>query len=173
MIPSVPADATTPELKPISYFSLAIAGTIIPPIAATVAGPDPLSAANIVHAMMDTAASPPVKCPTNDFATSINLLERPPYSIIKPAKTNSGTAIREEESTVENIPWAIKFKGIFSVKISVTTEEIHSAKAIGTLKTIKIIKLQNTMNIAKKEPPPYDCSFIIYDLISLSSNTIC
>ncbi len=74
------------------------------PMAATVAGPEPLMAAKNMEAMMVTRARPPVKEPTRAEATRIRRREMPPFSMSAPATMKKGTAIRGKESpTAVNI----------------------------------------------------------------------
>ncbi len=63
------------------------------PMAAVVAGPEPLSAAKIMQARMVTIASPPVKLPTVFLATSMISPVMPAGSMRKPAMTNPMVAM--------------------------------------------------------------------------------
>jgi len=88
------------------YPFLTIAGIIIEPIAATVAGPDPEIAAKNAQAITVTVASPPVNEPIKTFATLTILFDNPPVSIKLPASIKNGTAINGNESTAINDPCA-------------------------------------------------------------------
>ena len=72
-------------------------GSIIEPIAATVAGPEPVSAAKIAQLNTVTIPSPPGSQPKILFAQSVRRLEIPPKSIRFPTKINSGTASSVKE----------------------------------------------------------------------------
>ena len=62
------------------------------PIAATVAGPEPVRAAKIAQLNTVTIPSPPGSHPRMLLAQSVSRLEIPPKSIKLPTRINSGTA---------------------------------------------------------------------------------
>ena len=72
-IPREPAVAIVPTAYFLGYPACIIAPNIIDPIATTVAGDEPDTAANIIDAKIADIGSPPGKCPTIDFANSIIL----------------------------------------------------------------------------------------------------
>ena len=76
---------------------------MIPPTAAVAATPLPVIAAKKTLATITARASPPVKCPTSDFAKAMMRLEMPPNSISTPAMTKNGTAISVNLSTPASI----------------------------------------------------------------------
>ena len=82
-------------------------GTIIVPMAATVAGAEPEIAPKNIHATTVTIANPPVKCPTIVSKKFTNRLDKPPPSIKAPPSTKNGIAINGKESQEVNIPVAI------------------------------------------------------------------
>lgn len=97
MVPMVPAVATREAEYARSYPASSISGIIIRPIAATVAEPVPEIAAKIMQATMETMPRPPVRLPSESFATLIRRLEIPPLPMMSPAKVNSGIATRVKE----------------------------------------------------------------------------
>ena len=92
MIPIPPAVAIKADASPLEYPTAVIAGMIIPPRAATVAGPEPDIAAKKHATSTHTRASPPLTCPTKDWANAISLVEIPAFSIMFPAKMKNGIA---------------------------------------------------------------------------------
>ena len=70
------------------------------PIAATVAGPDPETAAKNIHNTIVTVASPPVNLPKNTLHTFNRRLDTPPAPINSPARINNGIAISGKESAL-------------------------------------------------------------------------
>src|SRR5699024_12729321 len=84
IIPRAPADTITAVANFLSYPSATIAGINIPPIAATVAGPEPEIAAKNMLVRIAAIANPPVYLPTNTLATSNNRDEIPHFTIISP-----------------------------------------------------------------------------------------
>ena len=92
MIPIPPAVAIRADASPLLYPTEVMAGMMIPPRAATVAGPDPEIAAKKHATSTHTKASPPLICPTNDWANLISFVEIPAFSIIFPAKIKNGIA---------------------------------------------------------------------------------
>src|SRR5699024_10827469 len=82
MIPKLPADCINPIAKFHEYPSLPNVGIMNPPIAATVAGLEPESAAKNIDDITSAISHPPVDHPTNFFAKSINFLDVPPDNII-------------------------------------------------------------------------------------------
>ena len=64
--------------------------------AATVAGPEPDIAAKKHATSTHTRASPPLTCPTKDWANAISLVEIPAFSIMFPAKMKNGYRQEQE-----------------------------------------------------------------------------
>ena len=62
------------------------------PMAATVAGEDPDTAANNMHAKTDAMAMPPLICPTQSMAKRISLLATPPVERNVADKIKKGIA---------------------------------------------------------------------------------
>ena len=93
-MPSVPPVAETAAASSLRYPALIIPGIMILPMAAVVAGPEPLRAANIMQARIVTIANPPVKLPTLRFATSMISPVMPAGSMRKPAMTKPMVAIK-------------------------------------------------------------------------------
>src|SRR5699024_6676905 len=102
MTPIDPAEAATADAKPPSYLRAIIAGIIKPPIAATVAGPDPEIAAKNIQATMLTMLNPPAIQPTKADANANSLLETPPFPIRIPASIKNGIASKGNESSEVN-----------------------------------------------------------------------
>ena len=71
-------------------------GIIIPPIATTVAGPEPEIAAKNIQAHTVTIASPPAFLPKRELKQSTRRREIPPLPINSPAKQKSGIANKEK-----------------------------------------------------------------------------
>ena len=76
---------------------------MIPPMAATVAGPEPEIAAKNIHVSTAAMASPPGSQPSIALQKFIRRLEIPPVSIRLPATMKSGTARSVKESVAVNI----------------------------------------------------------------------
>ena len=74
------------------YPALIMAGIIISPRAATVAGPEPEIAAKKQETMTHTMARPPFKCPTQTSASRISFPEIPAFSMMFPARMKNGIA---------------------------------------------------------------------------------
>ena len=67
------------------------------PMAATVAGPEPVKAAKIAQLNTVTTPNPPGSQPSRLFAQSVKRLEIPPKSIRLPTRINRGTASKVKE----------------------------------------------------------------------------
>jgi hypothetical protein len=112
-----------------------MAPNIIEPIAATVAGELPETAAKIILANMAAIGRPPGRCPTNVLAKSTILLALLPLLSRFPAKINIGIAIRAYLSSLLNTALArsIKLSGP-SKKYEVRNVDAPKATPTGTLK---------------------------------------
>src|SRR5699024_5777903 len=102
--PRHPAAATSAIANFLSYPFSIMVGTIIVPIAATVAGPDPEIAPKNKHATTVTIDKPPANCPTNESKKFTNRFDRPPPSINVPESIKNGMAISGKESQAVNMP---------------------------------------------------------------------
>ena len=71
------------------------------PTAATVAGPEPDTAAKNIQTTTVTMASPPVILPKKALQTFKILLETPPAAMSSPARMNRGIAMIGKESEPE------------------------------------------------------------------------
>ncbi|BAQ11630.1 hypothetical protein OXB_3161 [Bacillus sp. OxB-1] len=129
-MPSPPPEADTAAENPGSYPFLTIAGNMMVPIAATVAGEEPERAAKKKQATIVTSAKPPVKGFIKEFAKVINRLESPPVSIKEPAKMKNGIAIRGKESSAVKALCVRNNAGMSEI-ISATVTAIPIAIAIG------------------------------------------
>ena len=67
-VPSVPALATTPAARPLSYLMASISGMVMRPIAAAVAIDAPEAAAKPAQAKVAATASPPGSAPSHSRA---------------------------------------------------------------------------------------------------------
>jgi C4-dicarboxylate transporter DctM subunit len=85
---------TTAAEKALSYPAAAIPGIRINPRAATVAGPEPLTAPQKVATPTVAIASPPVTEPTSSFIRLMIRTAMPAFSIMTPAKIKKGMARR-------------------------------------------------------------------------------
>ena len=92
-MPREPLDAINPVENPLGYPSRTRAGSIIDPIATTVAGLDPETVANNAQAKTDDIARPPGADPTIVLANLISLSAVPPSIKNVPDKMKKGTAI--------------------------------------------------------------------------------
>ena len=101
--PTVPAAATVAAVKDFLYPFFSISGTMIPPIAAVVAGHDPEIAAKIIEEPTETIASPPVKRLKKRFTKSTSFFDNPPAVIRFPARMKNGIAIRGNELIPPNM----------------------------------------------------------------------
>ena len=93
-IPRVPALVMTPAAKLSGYPALTMPTMTIEPIAATVAGEDPETAAKIMHAMTEAMAIPPLICPTRERAKRIIRLATPPVERKAEERMKKGMASR-------------------------------------------------------------------------------
>src|SRR5882672_9510125 len=78
-MPSAPDVVMTPAPKRFGKPCATIAGSTIEPIATTVAGDDPDTAANSAHAITPASARPPYQCPTQAEANAIIRRATPPW----------------------------------------------------------------------------------------------
>jgi hypothetical protein len=124
-----------------------MAGIIIDPIAATVAGLEPEIAAKNIQVTIATSAKPPVIEPTILFARLINRRDIPPPSIKEPAIIKKGIAIKGKDDTAVNIRWATTKRGISLITASVITEAKPNTTAIGNPQA------DSTAKLPKRIPP--------------------
>jgi len=92
MTPSSAAVACSAAAQGFGYPARSSAGIMIAPIAKVVAVEEPETAAKIMQATTQAAASPPCVLPTMARATSISRREMPPVSIRLPARMKNGMA---------------------------------------------------------------------------------
>ena len=101
--PIEPAVATKAKVNFFEYPCRIISGMTIVPIAATVAGPEPETAAKNIQTITVTIANPPVIRPNIALQTDTSLEETPPALIKSPANINIGIArIGNESQDVTN-----------------------------------------------------------------------
>ncbi len=82
-----------------------MAGIIIIPTAAVVAGPEPEMAPKNIQANTVAAEMPPVTGPAKLSASLTSLFEMPEASIREPASINAGRAIKGKDPTELNANW--------------------------------------------------------------------
>ena len=93
-MPSVPALQITPAANFFVYPRLIMPAMTMLPMATTVAGEEPDTAANSMQASTEAIARPPCICPTQASAKSIILRATPPLVIKVPARMKKGIASR-------------------------------------------------------------------------------
>ncbi len=91
-MPSVPALQMTPAANSLVYPASFIAAITIVPMATTVAGDDPDSAANIMQAKTPAMARPPRKWPTQAIENRMIRLATPPVDMKLDARMKKGMA---------------------------------------------------------------------------------
>src|SRR5258708_2033066 len=89
-MPSAPDVVITPAPKRLGNPWRTIAGSMIDPIAITVAGDDPDTAANSAHAITPASPRPPYQCPTIEVAKLIMRRATPPWVRKFPARMKNG-----------------------------------------------------------------------------------
>ena len=99
--PILPAQAINASVNFLLYPFSSIEGTTIEPTAATVAGPEPDTAAKNMHTTTVQIPRPPVILPKNALHTFNSRFDTPPAPISSPANINSGIAIIGKESDAE------------------------------------------------------------------------
>ena len=82
------------------------------PIAMTVAGLEPETAANRAHEATPEMANPPLICPRKEVQRRINQLATPPTEKMLLARMKNGTAISGKLSRLVNIFCGIVSSGI-------------------------------------------------------------
>ena len=92
-MPSAPEVATTPAPKRFGNPCATIAGMITEPIATTVAGDEPDTAANKAQASTPARPRPPYQCPTIEVAKLIMRRATPPCVRNVPARMKNGIAM--------------------------------------------------------------------------------
>jgi hypothetical protein len=103
MTPNVPLAAQMAAAKSAGYFFLIMDGAMMPPMAATVAGLEPLMAPKNAEATTVMSPRPPRRDPTRVEARRTSRREMPPCSMIPPASMKKGMAMKGKESTAVNI----------------------------------------------------------------------
>ena len=92
-MPSAPEVVTTPAPKRFGNPCATIAGRMIEPMATTVAGLDPDTAANSAQAMTPARPRPPYQWPIIEVAKAIIRLATPPWVRKLPDRMKNGTAM--------------------------------------------------------------------------------
>ena len=92
-MPSAPEVVMTPAPKRLGKPCSTIAGSMIEPIAITVAGDEPEIAANSAQAITPARPSPPYQCPTIEVAKLIMRRATPPWVRKLPARMKNGIAM--------------------------------------------------------------------------------
>ena len=96
--PMMPAQVTMATLNVLLYPRSTMAGMVMHPMAATVAGPEPLMAAKNMQVAMVARARPPVLSPKKASASLRSLLLRPPSPMNTPVAMKKGMAMMAELS---------------------------------------------------------------------------
>ena len=94
MTPNVPLAAQMAAAKSAGYFFLIMDGAMMPPMAATVAGLEPLMAPKKAEATTVMSPRPPRRDPTRVEARRTSRREMPPCSMIPPASMKKGMAMK-------------------------------------------------------------------------------
>ena len=110
---------------------------MIEPMAATVAGAEPVSAANSAHARTATVPRPPGWEPTRLLAQRTILRLIPPVSIRLPTSTNNGIARYGNESRPVSILCGTSISGFICVISRKIEEDAAMENATGTPKKIR------------------------------------
>ena len=97
-MPSAPDVVITPAPNFFGKPWLTMAGRMIDPIATTVAGDEPDTAANSAHAITPASARPPCQCPTIAEAKAIIRRATPPCVRKLPARMKNGIAMISKRS---------------------------------------------------------------------------
>ena len=108
-------------------------------MAATVAGPEPVNAANIAQEAIVTIPNPPGIHPNKLSAQFTILLDIPPLSINSPTNINNGTASKGKESKPVVILCGIKRRGFIPLIIKNNVPAPNILYATGTPNKIKNI----------------------------------
>ena len=129
-------------------------GTTMLPTAATVAGPEPETAAKNIQTTTVTMAKPPVTRPRNTLQTFRIRLDTPPAAISSPARMNRGIAISGKES-LPLISWlTMKLSVIRGFVVIAAREARPIAIPTGTFNTRKTKRVTNkTMPVIRHTPP--------------------
>ena len=146
--PSVPPDAATAAATSSGYPFCFILGTVIPPMAATVAGLEPEMAPKNAEATTVIQDRRPGILLISISIKSMSRLEMPPFSIMFPASIKKGTAIRVKLSAWVNILWATagsRFR--FPLATIATHTAIPRQMAMGTPRNSMTNKTPNNIPI--------------------------
>jgi hypothetical protein len=114
-MPSAPDVVITPAPKRLGNPWRTIAGSMIDPIAITVAGDDPDTAANSAHAITPASPRPPYQCPTMEVAKLIIRRATPPWVRKFPARMKNGIAMISKLSIPVNSFSATDSVGTFVI----------------------------------------------------------
>ena len=137
----------------LSYPAFTMAGMIIIPSAATVAGPEPEIAAKKQATITHTRAIPLFLCPTNDLQKSISLWEIPLFSMIFPPRIKKGIARSTNLLVAEYILIVTIETGRFSYN-KVRILEIPSKSPMGTFSKSRTKNAPNSIRPAISSSPP-------------------
>ena len=146
-MPSAPEVVMTPAPKRFGKPCLTIAGSMIEPIAITVAGDEPDTAANSAQAITPASPSPPYQWPTIEVAKLIMRRATPPWVRKLPARMKNGIAMISKLSMPVNSFSATDSVGtLVMVKMKVSTVmpsaiEIGMPVSISAISSAKMIRL--------------------------------
>ncbi len=125
-MPSAPAEAMVPTPKRVGKPCFTIAGSRIEPMATTVAGEEPDTAANSAQANTAARPRPPDQCPTIDVAKRIMRRATPPCVRKLPARMKNGIAmisnfsmpVKSFSATASTGTWVIVNRNVSTVRPS-------------------------------------------------------
>ena len=169
--PRQPDVAIRASENPLEYPLSIMAGTMIVPIAATVAGPEPEIAPKNAQHIEVTIANPPVKWPMQASAKSTSRFVIPPLDINAPPAIKNGIAISGKESQAVNIFWHRKEIGCVPYRRKYMMIDIPIETPIGTVKNSKMKNVINqtrgpiyTSSFPRLKFPPFTISFLSLNL---------
>ncbi len=153
-MPSAPEVAMTPAPKRLGKPCSTIAGSMIEPIATTVAGDEPEIAANSAQAITPARPRPPYQCPTIEVAKSIMRRATPPWVRKLPARMKNGIAMISKFSMPVNSFSATASIGTFVIVNRKVSTVRPSAIEIGMPVSISTISRPKMMMRGHRASPP-------------------
>ena len=117
-----------------------MAGMVRAPMAATVAGPEPLMAPKNMQVATVVSAMPPYMPPTSSSASPSRRWESPPAPMNTPAAMKNGMAMVGKLSSEVKDTWARYSMGSVSAQRMVVSADMPRPMAMGTPVTQKMRK---------------------------------
>jgi hypothetical protein len=152
--PKAPPAASNPAAEYFLYPTFNIEGYNVDPTAATVAGPEPVKAANKVQDMIVIIPILPFKCPKYAWIQLTSLLEIEVLSITNPVKINIDIANIGNESIPVIIRCATTISGLKLVITRNPAPDKMRLKAIGTPINIRPKRNINNKTVMSLTPFP-------------------